>query len=246
MGAVAGNYGTQYFDDLQNGTATFSEAIKFVEADIGFQALGEVGVNVLGYGARVAGDVLPSVGRNVASMFGSSEVNALSPMRVRVMANLVESQIENSALKFSMFTRKDTALQFYLNHGISADRALLHMRGIDFSHDVNPKIIQQGEEAIQYYLPKTKEMEQALLCGKAKINPGNYFAPTDTSANRLGIYPSGRQRLLFFAKTDTPVLESTASAMVDDYSMSEYGWKIETNGGGQQYFSPYQNDWGMK
>ena len=31
--------------------------------------------------------------------------------------------------------------------------------------------------------------------------------------------------------------------MVGDYSMAEYDWEIETEGGGQQYFSPHPNNW---
>jgi len=42
-----------------------------------------------------------SVAKNWASMFGSREVNALSPMRLRVMDNIVKSQAGNEATEFT-------------------------------------------------------------------------------------------------------------------------------------------------
>jgi hypothetical protein len=56
----------------------------------------------------------------------------------------------------------------------------MYLRGIDFSDPVIPSVINKGEIAVQYYLPRTKEEELALLQGTAKINPGNYFAPVRT------------------------------------------------------------------
>ena len=133
-----------------------------------------------------------------------------------------------------------------MKYGFEPDRALMHLRGIDFSDPVVPRVISKGESAVQYYLPRTKAEESALLQGTAKINPGNYFAPIGSPANKLGIYTSGRQPLLFFAKTNTEVLQSTTLPMVDDYSMSLYGWEIETEGGATQYFSPLKDNWGPR
>ncbi|MCX7124492.1 MAG: hypothetical protein NTU49_01810 [Gammaproteobacteria bacterium] len=61
---------------------------------------GEVAGVGVGIGLGFAADALPSVGRNSASMFGRSEANALSPMRLRVMANIADAR---AGIKASFF-----------------------------------------------------------------------------------------------------------------------------------------------
>ena len=74
MGGVAGSYGTRYFDDLQNGRSTFSDAMHFVGAELDVQALGEVGGVALGYASRFVSETLPGVAKNMQSLFGRDGV----------------------------------------------------------------------------------------------------------------------------------------------------------------------------
>ncbi len=107
------------------------------------------------------------------------------------------------------------------------------MRGIDFSDPVELLVFPRGTEAIQYIFP-------------GQINPGNYFAPIGTTGNKLGIYTSGRSPITFFATKDIQVLKSTTAAMIDNYSMAQYAWEIQTEGGAAQYFNLSIDGWRIK
>ncbi|HZQ47027.1 MAG TPA: polymorphic toxin type 46 domain-containing protein, partial [Verrucomicrobiae bacterium] len=67
---------------------------------------------------------------------------------------------------------------------------------------------------------------------------GNYFAPPGTPANQLGIYTSGLINNSYSLKRPVQALQSTAASVTDDWSMSASGWRIQTQGGGQQFFIP--------
>jgi len=155
-----------------------------------------------------------------------------SALRQRVLGNIAESKAgrtERNIENFAIFSRRSTAIEFYSLNGFQEENTLAHMRGIDFTQPVEIYNLKKGTPVVQYMLPNR--------------SVGNYFAPLGMSGSQLGIYTSGRSPVTFFALQDTKVLKSTAFAMVDDYSMTGYGWKIETQGGGTQYFSPSTSVW---
>ena len=68
---------------------------------------------------------------------------------------------------------------------------------------------------------------------------GEYFANHGNPASQLGFYSGGRVLNVFTATQDTVVLRSTAGKIIDDWSFKNTTrWKVETNGGGGQYFIP--------
>src|SRR3990167_277239 len=58
----AGHFGKKYFNDLENGTSTWSDAAEFAEAATGMQMMGDIGADLIYKGFGVA--------KNVAGMFG--------------------------------------------------------------------------------------------------------------------------------------------------------------------------------
>ncbi len=111
--------------------------------------------------------------------------------------------------------------EFYKQTGWSDARIDAHMEGIDFSKPVTIEII-----------PKCTKVDQW-------VDPirggGNYFAPPGTPANELGIYQGERVLTSFESAKDVTVLRSTATDIIDTWSVP--GQKIATKGGGTQYFS---------
>jgi len=120
--------------------------------------------------------------------------------------------------------RQAIAQSFYRKAGFKESSIADHVRGIDFNRPVDIVTLPKGTELIQYQIPG------------API--GNYFALPGTPGNQLGFYTSGRQATTFVATEDMLVLRSTAASTVDDWSMKAHGWKIDTPGGGLQFFSP--------
>lgn len=121
-----------------------------------------------------------------------------------------------------IFERKEVAQSFYRNAGFSDDKIADHIRGIDFTKPVEVVVIPRGTEVIQYQIPG------APL--------GNYFAYPGTPGSTLGFYTSGREVSTLISKQEIRVLQSTAADTVDDWSMREHGWEIDTPGGGIQIF----------
>ena len=149
-----------------------------------------------------------------------------------ILANIRESQKARESSKFGTFAQRSVALDFYAANGFSNARAFEHMRGIDFSQPVEVVTLPKGTEVVQYKLPGAPV--------------GKYFSPPEAVGSSVGIYTSGRQRVSFFATRDVRALKSKAAPMVDDYSMAEHGWQIETEGGEIQYFTPDNSAWQMK
>lgn len=135
-------------------------------------------------------------------------------------------QANHAALDSSQYS-KFLAKNFYLDSGYSLKSAADHLRGIDFSKSVKISTVTKGAERIQYRLPGSPQ--------------GNYYALLDSDKSKLGIYTSGRQPYIYKAKVDVQVLRSYTRPMVDDYSMKVYGWKILTNGGEVQEFTPLKD-----
>lgn len=127
--------------------------------------------------------------------------------------------------------RKITAQSFYEKIGFDQDKIVDHLRGIDFNKPVEVITIKKGTEAIQYQIPGAPV--------------GNYFALPNSPGNQLGFYTSGRVAKSYIATEDFKALESTAASTIDDWSMRQYGWEIETPGGSKQFFTN-PNLWKLK
>lgn len=120
-------------------------------------------------------------------------------------------------------SRRLTAEAFYREAGFSEKKIADHMRGIDFEKPVEVIKLPKGTEVIQYQVPGAPM--------------GTYFTLPNTPGNQLGFYTSGRVPKTYVATEEIKVLRSTASSTVDDWSMADFGWKIEAPGGGTQFFT---------
>jgi len=121
--------------------------------------------------------------------------------------------------------RQTLARDFYqANTNWSDSRIASHLQGIDFSQPAQTVNLSAGTDLIQYQLPGGPI--------------GNYFAPPGTPANQLGIYTSGLVQNSYSLPNAVQALQSTAAPAVDSWSMANFGWQIQTGGGGQQFFIP--------
>lgn len=142
-------------------------------------------------------------------------------LRARVKANIAQSQAARQASNFEQLARYETAYNFYTRNGFSADRAMGHLAGIDYTKPVAIVEIPQGTQLAQH-----------VAGGRV----GNYFAPSGTPAEMLGINPAGRTPLLFEAAESTSALKSTAAPIVDNWTVP--GEAFSASGGGTQFFVP--------
>jgi filamentous hemagglutinin len=111
--------------------------------------------------------------------------------------------------------------EFYKQTGWPDAKIDAHMDGIDFSKPVTIEIIPKGTKVDQWVDPIR--------------GVGNYFAPPGTSASELGIYQGERVLTSFETAKDVTVLRSTATDIIDTWSVP--GQQIATKGGGTQCFS---------
>jgi hypothetical protein len=124
-----------------------------------------------------------------------------------------------------MAYRRGVALDFYQSNTSWTDATIeSHLRGIDLRRPVRVVTLSSRKELLQYHLPGRR--------------PGNYYTLPGTSADQLGIYTSGLSSTPRFLVRSTRALSSTAASTIDDWSMRDYGWKIDVDGGGPQYFIP--------
>ena len=125
---------------------------------------------------------------------------------------------------------RSNADDFYRSAGYTEEQIASHVKGIDFSKPVVAATLPKGTIAVQYVAPNGRV--------------GNYFAPPGTPASELGFYSGGRVLTTFVASQNVVVLKSTAASIVDNWSFSQTtGWKVQTRGGGTQYFSPNNSAW---
>ena len=118
--------------------------------------------------------------------------------------------------------RRSLAHDFYKSTGWAEGRIADHLKGIDFSKGVQPTMVPKGTRFVQYQIPNAPV--------------GNYFAPIGTPGSKLGIYTGGRNARVFEALEDSIALRSTAAGVVDDWSLPF--WRVQTEGGGIQFFVP--------
>src|SRR3990167_2919100 len=90
----AGHFGKKYFNDLENGTSTWSDATEFAEAATGMQMMGDIGADLIYKGFGVA--------KNVAGMFGGGNIVSQLSMRAKVLKNAEEIQAGNDASNFGI------------------------------------------------------------------------------------------------------------------------------------------------
>lgn len=123
--------------------------------------------------------------------------------------------------------RFQTALDFYTQAGLSEEKALDRMKGINFNREVSIETIKPDDVLKQYQTPENN----------SNGNVGNYFAPPSSNSSELGIQgeslsSQGRVPELFIADRECQALKSTAADIED--------WKEGSGelyyGSGEQYF----------
>lgn len=118
--------------------------------------------------------------------------------------------------------RRALALETLMNGppSMTQERALSHMRGIDFDRPVEIVRIEPGTELIQYNLPGQR---------------GRYFAPRGTTAESLGIDPAGRVMEVYRAPDEGILSLRSTAADIEDFT-DDAGNVIRGGaGGGIQY-----------
>lgn len=132
--------------------------------------------------------------------------------------------------------RKSLARKFYEDQGWEPGRVDSHLKGIDFTKDVEIVELPAGTELTQWQVP-----------GGPK---GNYFAPATETPSRLGISPVGdalapysgavsKVQSTFKSDRTIKALRSTAAAVQDTWSSRHA--TAETIGGATQYFVPLKD-----
>ena len=164
----------------------------------------------------------PQVGE-AAELFGGIALAGRAGMRSAVGKTEAPTlgQIESPVVAQSTASRQAVADAAYKATGWSDEKIASHLAGIDFSQPIETMTLPKGTQVVQFQLPG---------------NPtGNYFAPMGTSAESLGINPTGRIANTFTTTSDVSVLKSTAASTV---SNSNLPISVRGVGGGVQYFSP--------
>ncbi len=154
-------------------------------------------------------------------------------LRSKVLANIETSKVAKGVVgnDFNLFSRRATARDFYSEGGWPSAKIDSHLDGIDF-----------WDPVIEQITPKGSLLEQHQMPNGVK---GNYFTEPGAERNKLGIYTSGRVLNRYMAIGDVRTLRSTTADIVDHWSMAEYGWQIELEGGETQYFTHDLDNWGM-
>ena len=128
----------------------------------------------------------------------------------------------NIDVDINVKSRQQLALQIYKESGFSGRRLEGHLKGIDYTKDVDLFVLSRGRLVEQWQPPG---------------NPvGNYFAPVGVDPFKLGMDVLGRERLFYSPVQRTTVLRSTAADM-PSWKQPGYIYK----GGETQYFTPIQN-----
>ena len=95
-----------------------------------------------------------------------------------------------------------------------------HLEAIDFSRPVDIVQLERGTQVVQYMKPGRQ---------------GQYFAPTGTPAESLGIETYNRLPLVYETTNEVSVLRSTAA---DTSKNLNSPLQARGQGGGVQYFTP--------
>jgi Flp pilus assembly pilin Flp len=118
--------------------------------------------------------------------------------------------------------RRALALETLMNGppAMTQERALSHMRGIDFTRPVEIVRIEPGDELIQFNLPGQR---------------GKYFAPRGTSAESLGIDPAGRVVETYRAPDEGILALRSTAADIESFVDANGNVIRGGGGGGIQY-----------
>lgn len=142
--------------------------------------------------------------------------------RERILGNIAESQQARASSGFAQTPRRWTATDYYEAAGWPSRRISSHLNGINFSRPVTVSSLPAGSRVVQYQVPGAPV--------------GNYFAPVGTPGSQLGMYTGGRIPQVYETTSKVKLLQSTADKVIDDWSVPF--WKVHTNGGGTQFFTP--------
>lgn len=150
----------------------------------------------------------------------------------------VDSILNSSGFK-DFFPKYETAHDFYVQSKYEVTSISSHLEGIDFTKDVRLTPLEAG----------AKRLYQFQAPGDLKVAPtrqGDYYAEGGASPTSLGISPQATRHWLgekdpidknlheYKITSTTIALETTARAILDTWSVP--GAKIQTEGGGIQYF----------
>src|SRR3990167_2351717 len=114
----AGHFGKKYFNDLENGTSTWSDATEFAEAATGMQMMGDIGADLIYKGFGVAKNVAGMFGGgvDVGEILGSGDVggkNEAGLLRSRIFENVEQSKTKlgtKNSSNFSVLINRENAL----------------------------------------------------------------------------------------------------------------------------------------
>jgi Flp pilus assembly pilin Flp len=118
--------------------------------------------------------------------------------------------------------RRALALETLMNGppAMTQERALSHMRGIDFTRPVEIVRVGPGDELVQFNLPGQR---------------GKYFAPRGTSAESLGIDPAGRVVETYRAPDEGILALRSTAAEIESFTDRNGNVIRGGAGGGVQY-----------
>ena len=137
-------------------------------------------------------------------------------------------RVHEIASSATIIDRKKAAYNHYKKANMPHKDILSHMKGINFEHPVEERI-----------LPCGTELQQWQVAGRQ----GNYYSNKGELPGRLGINPSvrlkdgnelvQREKKIYIAKEDVSALTSKASEIEDFWS--DPGSPYFAKGGGTQY-----------
>ncbi|SDY89732.1 filamentous hemagglutinin [Collimonas sp. OK242] len=178
-------------------------------------------INIASLALGIGGSLFRAADAVVGLFDVSTAANNAAAIRATVLGNIADSQVARASSNFEQLSRYGKAYDFYSQAGFSADRALGHLDGIDFSQPVLLTKLTPGTNYVQN-----------VLDGRV----GNYFAPVGTAAETVGINPAGRVPMMFTPSQPLPALQSTAADILDTWTVPSHPY--QTTGGGTQYFVP--------
>lgn len=128
--------------------------------------------------------------------------------------------------------RRKKAYEFYRRSGFTNSEAKAHMKGIDFTKEVEIVPLETGTKLTQWQVPGGPQ--------------GRYYAEAGTAPTNLGISHLGsspgkgvveKVSTEYASSEGTVALRSTAKGVTDKWSTHPYG-SAKTKGGATQYFVP--------
>ncbi|MDP8169703.1 polymorphic toxin type 46 domain-containing protein [Pasteurella skyensis] len=178
--------------------------------------------------------LLSSIRGRVAADNSSSELYK-STNKLHSDNNIGKNNINFDKTRHQQITENGNrrlAEDFYRSQGFSEKQVLDHIKGIDFKKPVTIEVLNRNKKVYQYQINGASQ--------------GNYYAlDKNASPTELGINPkaenyntgiiSSRIKGQYKTIQKTKVLKSTASDIIDNFSVPEKPY--QTKGGAKQIFS---------